>query len=54
MKITAFGVTTTPSHWEKLKGIKSATIRYRIRRGWSPERAVSEKATIGNNKFLIG
>jgi len=52
MMITAFGVTGTASQWEKLKGIKSATIRYRIRKGWSPEQALTEKATIGNNQHL--
>jgi hypothetical protein len=47
-------MVATANQWSKFTGIKAATIRYRVRNGWLPERAVTEKATMGNNKFLTG
>lgn len=40
-KITAFGKTMLLSDWSIETGIKITTILERIRRGWSPEQAVS-------------
>lgn len=40
-KITAFGRTMLLSDWSAETGIKITTILGRIRRGWSPEQAVS-------------
>lgn len=36
------GVSMTASEWADKTGIKANTIVYRIRRGWSPERALSK------------
>jgi hypothetical protein len=40
--ITAHGKTLTASQWADVTGIKANTIVYRIRRGWSAERAISQ------------
>ena len=39
--ITFNGKTMIPADWEKIVGIKSDTIRCRIKKGWSPERALT-------------
>jgi hypothetical protein len=41
--LTAFGRTLTISQWSKHAGVPNRTILDRLQRGWSPERAVSEK-----------
>ena len=40
---TAFGLTKTVSQWSRQTGISNAMILDRLGRGWSAERAVSEK-----------
>jgi hypothetical protein len=46
VKITALGETRTIAQWAKHSGIDHETIRYRIRRGWSPDDAVTKPARI--------
>lgn len=40
--ITYNGVTRTVAEWAAITGIKSRTIAARLRKGWSPERALTE------------
>jgi len=40
--ITAHGESRHISEWERSAGMTAGTIRGRLDRGWSPERAVSE------------
>jgi hypothetical protein len=40
------------NEWASFTGLAAATIRYRIRVGWSPERALNDSAKIGNNQYL--
>lgn len=40
-EITALGKTQTVYEWEKLTGIKWSTIRHRLKKGWTPDQAVS-------------
>jgi hypothetical protein len=42
--LTAFGETMTFAKWARKVGIKRNTIEDRLRRGWSVERALSEKS----------
>ncbi len=44
--ITAFGKAMTVSEWERETGINQETIRARVDRGWSPERAMTDGATM--------
>lgn len=41
--IEAFGERLSLSDWERRTGIHHTLIRYRLRVGWSPERALSER-----------
>lgn len=41
-QITAFGETRNINEWAEDLGITTQSIRWRLDRGWSPERAVSE------------
>lgn len=43
--------TKTVHQWEKIVGIKAATIKKRLRLGWSVERALTEKSYIGKNQY---
>lgn len=43
--ITAFEKTATCSQWAKETGISTATLRKRVRLGWSPEDVVSKRIT---------
>lgn len=43
--ITLNGVCLTASEWSDRTGIKANTIVYRIRRGWSPDRALEKNPT---------
>ena len=45
--ITANGVTKTATEWGFLLGVQGSTISRRIGRGWSPEKAVSQKSERG-------
>lgn len=49
--LTAFGRTLTISQWALEFGVKRHTIAFRIRYGWSAERAVSTPAMKGRNQF---
>lgn len=40
--ITAFGETLPMSEWVKRSGIKKSALRSRLKRGWTPERALSK------------
>lgn len=40
--VEAFGLRLTLSAWAERTGIKATVIGYRLRRGWSPEQALSE------------
>lgn len=40
-RITAFGETLSITEWSKRTGVGSTTILMRIKRGWTPERAVA-------------
>ena len=42
-KLTLNGESHTISEWASIKGIKANTLTYRIKRGWSIERALSEE-----------
>jgi hypothetical protein len=42
--ITCMGETITLSEWVERSGISNTTIRYRLKKGWSIERAIFEKA----------
>jgi len=51
--ITLDGVSKTASEWADATGIKANTIVYRVRRGWSPERALKKNPMhIGTKKKL--
>lgn len=41
VRYTALGETLTQVEWSEKTGIKSNTIRQRIKAGWSPERALT-------------
>ncbi len=43
VNITINGQTMCAEEWSKLSGIKPATVRFRLRRGWNPERAIFAK-----------
>jgi hypothetical protein len=49
--ITAFGQTRLLCEWADYARISASTLRGRLRRGWTPERALTEPAIIGNNQF---
>ena len=49
---TAFGKTFSITQWSAYSLIKRETIASRLRAGWSPERALTEKAVCGNNQFM--
>ena len=40
--LTVAGVTATVAEWSRKTGVGDSTIRERLRRGWSPERAIHE------------
>lgn len=40
--ITANGETHTASEWSRITGINATTIRYRIRKGWDDEKAITK------------
>lgn len=42
--LTVMGVSRTLAEWTELLGVSSSTIRERLRRGWSQEKAVSTPA----------
>lgn len=44
--IEAFGAVRILEEWSELTGVNAGTIRARLRRGWSPENAVSGRAAI--------
>jgi hypothetical protein len=43
VRITANGKTKTRMEWARAIGVHPATIRYRVKRGWDPVRAATEK-----------
>lgn len=50
--ITYKNQTKTSHQWEKVVGIKSSTIKRRLKLGWSVERALTEKPYIGKNQHF--
>jgi len=52
VQIQAFNQQHSAKGWQQVTGIKAATIRYRMRKGWTPEAATQDSATIGNNGHL--
>lgn len=40
--LTVNGVTRTLKEWAELHGLDYGTVRHRLRRGWDPERALSQ------------
>ncbi len=51
-KINAQGLSLTVFEWTERTGLSKEVINYRLKRGWSHERAVGESATLGNNQHL--
>ncbi|EEE35719.1 conserved hypothetical protein [Rhodobacteraceae bacterium KLH11] len=49
-RFTYSGKTHTVREWSKITGIDVATINYRLRKGWSPERALSEPISVSNSR----
>jgi hypothetical protein len=49
--ITFNGQTMIEKDWAKKVGIRYVTLRWRLRHGWSLERALNEQAQIGSNQF---
>ncbi len=41
-RVTAFGETLTYSEWDERSGFNRNIVGQRIRKGWSPERAITE------------
>lgn len=52
MMIRAFGKSQCASAWSEELGIEKSTISWRIKSGWSPERAVSEVASFVSRRYL--
>lgn len=46
-RLVAFGVEKTISEWSNEYGVKYTAIMERLRRGWTPENAVSGKIVVG-------
>lgn len=51
--VTALGETLCLSEWEERTGIKQELIRYRLKAGWAPDRAVSVPANEGRRHRTI-
>lgn len=52
-KITFKGITKNLCEWAVILNIKSATIRYRLKRGWTIDRALTEKPFVGKNQTYL-
>lgn len=50
-KITAFGRTQNLQQWADESGIGHATILFRLKLGWTPEKAVSVVPVLGTNQY---
>ncbi len=48
--ITALNKTLTLQQWSEETGIGHKTILYRLKKGWSPEKALSIKPVVGRNQ----
>ena len=49
-KVTFNNVTHTLAEWSEITGIDQPTIRFRLKKGWSVERALTEKPFVGKNQ----
>lgn len=49
--LIAFGVEKTIAEWSKEYGVKYTAITERLRRGWTPENAVSGKLVVGRQSI---
>lgn len=49
VRITVHGETRTLSEWARLGGFGESTVRARLRRGWSPEDAVTQSLRDGGH-----
>ena len=47
------GITKNITQWAEYTGIKRETINRRLKRGWTVERALTEKAFIGKNQTYL-
>ena len=45
------GISHTIAEWGSIAGIRSATIWARLKKGWSPKRAVTEPVFVGHNQY---
>lgn len=51
IRLSAFGETKRILEWVAITGIGERTIKNRLKLGWHPERALTEKPYLGKNQF---